>query len=161
MADAPIVSDAEAVALGELEDSLGFLLRVAQVRSFERFYAAFDELKLRPGEYSLLWLVKLNPGVRQGHLGDTLRVKPAQMSKMIRRLEQQGRLRRVIPDGNRRSVLLHLTDAGEAFITAHHAAFFGHDDYHQHDLTQEEEQQLAALLRKYSGIRKSGQGPAA
>ena len=142
----------EALSLGELEHSLGFLLRMAQIRAFERFFDAFGELDLRPGEFSVLWVIRRNPGVRQGMLAETLGIKPAQMTKMIRRLEVQGRVSRIIPDDDRRSVRLFLTKAGEQFAEAHKDAFFGHDDYHNHGLSETECRQLAELLRRYSGL---------
>lgn len=144
----------EAVSLGELKHSLGFLLRLAQVRNFERFYDAFGDIGLRPGEFSVLWVIRRNPGVRQGLVAETLRIKPAQMTKMIRRLEEQGRIRRVIPDDDRRSVRLFLTREGEAFIETHRDAFLGQDDYHRHGLSEAESRQLAHLLRRYSGFEK-------
>lgn len=146
------VDHEEEINFGELEGSLGFLLRIAQVRNFEKFYAAFDALGLRPGEFSVLWLMRLNPGVRQGQLAENLKIKPAQMSKMIRRLEEHGRIRRLIPDHDRRSVRLYLTKDGEDFTNAHRDDFFGQDHYHRHDLSELEAKQLARLLQKYSGF---------
>jgi DNA-binding MarR family transcriptional regulator len=144
----------EAVSLGELEESLGFLLRIAQVHAFQRFYDAFGEDGPRPGEFSVMWVVRRNPGIRQGLLAETLEIKPAQMTKMIRRLEDQGHVERVIPDNDRRSVELYLTRAGEALTEAHRAAFFSHDDHHHLDLTERESHQLAHLLRRYIGLEK-------
>ena len=142
----------EDISLGELDSSLGFLLRMAQLRAFERFYAAFGELDLRPGEFSMMWVIRRNPGVRQGLLAETLGIKPAQMTKMVRRLELQGRVSRIIPDDDRRSVRLYLTAAGDGFIDAHKEAFFGHDDYHNHGLSEADCRQLAQLLRRYAGL---------
>lgn len=144
----------EAVSLGELEESLGFLLRIAQVHAFQRFFDAFGEDSLRPGEFSVMWVIRRNPGIRQGLLAETLEIKPAQMTKMIRRLEEQGLVRRVIPDNDRRSVQLDLTETGEAFTAAHRAAFFSHDDHHHIDLSEQESHQLAGLLRRYIGLKK-------
>lgn len=143
-----------AVSLGELEGSLGFLLRIAQVHTFERFYETFSGIDLRPGEYTVMWVIRRNPGIRQGLLAETLGIKPAQMTKMIRKLEDMGRIRRIIPDSDRRSVELFLTAGGEAFIDAHRKAFFGHEDPADFDLSPEEWRQLAHLLRRYTGIEK-------
>jgi len=151
----PIDQEAEEeLSLGELRESLGFLLRIAQVRNYERFYDAFGDIGLRPGEFSVIWVIRQNPGVRQGVLAETLRIKPAQMTKMIRRLEDKGRIRRVIPDDDRRSVKLFLTEAGERFAEANRDAFFGQDDYHNHGLSELDARQLAQLLRRYSGFEK-------
>ena len=144
----------EVLSLGELEKSIGFLLRISQLRSYERFYAAFAESDLRPGEFSVLWVIRRNPGVRQGLVAETLGIKPAQMTKMIRRIEDQGRIRRVIPDDDRRSVRLFLTEDGEAFTSAHREKFFGQDDYHRHGMAEKDARELARLLQNYSGFRR-------
>lgn len=154
MTSLEVQSTDEAVSLGELEGSLGFLLRIAQVHAFQRFYEAFGEGGLRPGEFSVMWVIRRNPGIRQGLLADTLEIKPAQMTKMIRRLEEQGHVKRVIPDNDRRSVQLYLSSSGEAFTEAHRAAFFTHDDHHHLQLTERESDQLARLLRRYIGLEK-------
>ena len=137
------------VDLGELNQSIGFLLRVAQVSAFDRFFAAFGEIDLRPGEFSAMWVIRRNPGLRQGLLADTLRIKAAHMTKMVRRLEERGFIQRVIPDDDRRSVRLFLTSAGEKFVLAHREAFLGQDDYHHHGLSPEDTAELARLLRLY------------
>ncbi|SFP40077.1 MarR family winged helix-turn-helix transcriptional regulator [Tranquillimonas alkanivorans] len=152
LAPEPVVAETAAeVRLGGLAHSLGFLLRIAQVRNYERFYARFEGMDLRPGEFSVLWVIQLNPGIRQGLLAQTLSIKPAQMTKVIRRLEEQGKLVRTIPEGDRRSVRLDLSEAGRAFVEARRDDFLGADDYHGDDLTPEESRELARLLLKYSG----------
>lgn len=142
------------LAFGPLAHSLGFLLRLAQVRNYEHFFDRFGEIDLRPGEYSVMWVIAANPGIRQGHLARALSIKPAHMTKVIRRLEELGRLRRTIPDDDRRSVRLTLTEAGAAFVEANKGAFFGVDNYNRHSLTPEETETLAGLLKKYSGIER-------
>jgi DNA-binding MarR family transcriptional regulator len=150
-ADAP-------VRLGELSGSLGFLLRIGQLRIYEQFYARFGDQGLRPGEFSVLWVVHLNPGISQGKVAQALRIKPAHMTKIVRRFEASGTIRREIPDHDRRSVHLWLTDAGDAFVGAHKPAFIGPDSYHSHDLAPGELADLIRLLRRYAGL-DGGAGP--
>lgn len=140
------------VALGELGTSLGFLLRIAQLQVYDQFFAQFDPSELRPGEFSVLWVIHLNPGIKQGRLADALRIKPAHMTKIVRRFEQQKLLRRLIPDHDRRSVYLSLMEAGRAYIERMRPIFFSRDGYHRHSLSPKEERELGRLLRKYTGI---------
>ncbi|MBB4121213.1 MarR family winged helix-turn-helix transcriptional regulator [Martelella radicis] len=142
----------EDVDLGELNNSLGFLLRVAQVRVYDQFYERFGADDLRPGEFSMLWLMHLNPGIKQGILAQTLRIKPAHMTKTVRRFEDQGLIEREIPDHDRRSVLLKLTAKGEDFVAANKRNFFGENAYNSHGLSAEEEAMLAHLLKRYAGL---------
>ncbi len=140
----------DAVRLGGLETSIGLHLRLAQLRAYDRFFDAFQGVDLRPGEYSVLWLIHQNPGVRQGQLAERLEIKAAQMTKMIRRFEDRGHVRRVIPDEDRRAVCLFLTEVGSAFTLRHRDAFFGHDTHYHHGLSEAEVAQLIQLLTKYT-----------
>ncbi len=149
--------DDQRLDFGLLLNTLGFLLRMAQLRNFEAFYARHGQMDLRPGEYSVLWMIGRNPGVRQGQLARALAIKPAHMTKVVRRMEETGRLARTIPDDDRRSVRLTLTPAGRDFVAAHEGAIYGEDSYLVHDLTPEEAAQLTRLLRKYSGIDRWSQ----
>ncbi|MBY6089626.1 MarR family winged helix-turn-helix transcriptional regulator [Pseudooceanicola sp. 502str34] len=142
----------EDVDLGDLGQSLGFLLRVAQVRVYDQFYDRFGDEDLRPGEFSMLWVMHRNPGIKQGMLAQALRIKPAHMTKTVRRFEDNGLVERQIPDSDRRSVLLRLTDKGEAFVARNRPNFLGENAYNTHDLSEEEAATLARLLRKYNGF---------
>ncbi len=148
----PRLASSQRVDLGELNTTLGFLLRVAQVRIFDSFYERFGDDGLRPGEFSTLLLIDCNPGIRQGLLAQTLWIKPAHMTKMIRRLEDQALITREIPDDDRRSVKLDLTEAGRAYVADQRLRHSGANDYHRHDLTPTEERELARLLRKFTGL---------
>lgn len=141
------------IEMGGLGASLGFLLRIAQLEAFNAFFDRFAGKDLRPGEFSVMWVISLNPGLRQGDLAHALRIKPAHMTKIIRRLEESGRVARSIPEADRRSVHLRLTAQGAEFIATHEAAFFGQDAYFTHSLTAGEEGDLVRLLRKIAGIR--------
>jgi DNA-binding MarR family transcriptional regulator len=140
------------VAMGELETSVGFLLRIAQVQVYDQFFARFDPSEFRPGEFSVLWVIHLNPGIKQGRLAEALRIKPAHMTKIIRRFEQQNLLTRLIPDHDRRSVHLSLTETGRAHVEEMRPVFFGQDSYHKHSLSPKEERELVRLLRRYTGM---------
>ncbi|QOL79424.1 MarR family winged helix-turn-helix transcriptional regulator [Pseudooceanicola spongiae] len=146
---------APAVRLGALGQSLGFLLRVCQVRVYDQFYDRFGDADLRPGEFSLLWVISQNPGIKQGLLAQTLAIKPAHMTKTVRRCVAQGLLRRVIPEDDRRSVQLSLTLLGTDFVEANRHNFFGADAYNTHSLTEEEAATLAHLLRRFCGLSES------
>ncbi|MFZ3582878.1 MarR family winged helix-turn-helix transcriptional regulator [Loktanella sp. DJP18] len=148
----PVQADDQHVTVGALQHSLGFLMRIAQLRVYDKFYARFADSDLRPGEFSILWVIHLNPGIRQGRLAQTLNIKPAHMTKTIRRLEDSAMVARHVPDADRRSVHLRLTTVGEDFVAANEAHFFGVNAYHDSDLTPDESRQLAGLLMKYCGF---------
>ena len=148
----PVLGDDQDITVGALQHSLGFLMRIAQLRVYDKFYDRFADTDLRPGEFSILWVIHLNPGIRQGRLAHTLNIKPAHMTKTIRRLEESDMVARHVPDADRRSVHLRLTPVGEIFVADNQAHFFGVNAYHDSDLTPEESRQMAKLLMKYCGF---------
>ena len=145
------MSVTEKLDLGRLGHSLGFALRLSQLAVFGEFYAALDQFGMKPGEFSILYLLSRNPDARQGEIAERLAIKRAHMTKLVRSFEERGLVSRRVPDDDRRAVLLRLTAAGEAFVADHAAAFFG---YHADKgrLTQAERGELLRLLRKFSGL---------
>lgn len=141
-----------AVDLGGLRDSLGFLVRLAQVRIYDQFFAAFDGQDIRPGEATVLWVIDLNPGLRQGELASTLRIKPAAMTKLVARLVRRGWVLRNVPPLDRRSIHLELTPAGKAHLEGLRGTFMAVHAAERVGLEAAEYRQLMALLRKMSQI---------
>jgi DNA-binding MarR family transcriptional regulator len=147
------ISDVEGgPELGRLGGSLGFLLRIGQVETFDMFYTALGGVGLKPGQFSVLWVIHLNPGVRQGTVAETLKIKPAHMTKLIRLFEDDGLISRHIPPHDRRRVDLRLTPAGEAFVADHADTFFSYYRTCQDKLTSAEIDQLVHLLQKLTGL---------
>ena len=152
--DHSLKTDAEAgLDLGELAGSLGFLLRMAQLEVFDTLRAEVGTLSLKPGEFSVLWLVSRYPSVRQGKVAKSLWIKQAHMTKLVRAMEKQGYLTREIPDDDRRSVLLKLTTHGQAVVDRHSADFFDNFFAENNNLTKHEINTLVGLLQKYTGIK--------
>lgn len=146
----PVTEDT--VDMRDLAESVGFLTRLAQVRTYETFFEDLGAHGLRPGEFSTLLLIGRNPGIRQGLLAQILRIKPAHMTKLIRAFEDRGLVERTIPDNDRRSVQLSLSDAGRAFIEDHREAFARHEINLRSTLSESELRTLKQLLRKYVGF---------
>jgi DNA-binding MarR family transcriptional regulator len=143
---------AEAVDLGPLSDSLGFLLRMAQLQSFEHFFAELRDFELKPGEFSVLTLIMQNPGIRQGLLAQRLMIKRAHMTKLIRSLEATGYVERTIPDEDRRSVRLTLTPRGRDTVRRHWTRFDDYEKSHLGPLAETEKRELVRLLKTFVGL---------
>lgn len=143
---------AEEVSLAGLTDSIGFLLRMAQLKVFARFFEELGEFGLKPGEFSVLITIALNPGVRQGQLAAAMSIKPAHMTKMVRGFEDQGLVSRRVPQDDRRAVELTLSDKGEAHVARLQPHFHTFDRGQQAPLTKEEMADLRRLLRKFNGF---------
>ena len=148
----------EDVELGALSNSLGFMLRLAQIRAFDAYFREFTDISLTPGTISMLTIIEANPGIRQGVLARRLRIKPANMTKTVRALENDGYVERHVPSDDRRALELKLSAKGrEAVLTfldrtrRHEMESFG-------PLELAEREELMRLLTKYVGL-KPGDAP--
>lgn len=155
LADAHVAaefSDAGEVDLGPLGQSLGFLLRLAQIRNFAGFYEVFAAQGLKPGEFTVLDLIGRNPGVRQGVLATRLSIKRAHMTKLVRALADAGLVARRVPPEDRRAVELRLTEAGQAHLDLHAPSFHAFGLVQVPELTEGEQAVILCLLRRYLGL---------
>jgi DNA-binding MarR family transcriptional regulator len=149
--DAPVRS-LDQVEIGELSQSVGFLLRLAQLRAFADFFSDNGPRDLKPGEFTVLWVISRNPGIRQSVLGQRLMIKRAHMTKLIRAMEDQGFVSRRIPDCDRRAVELTLTPLGESAAERASIPFFDYEQRAGAPLDHEERAELISLLKKYVGL---------
>lgn len=143
------------IELGALSSSLGFLLRMAQLRAFSTFYKHLGKYGLKPGEFSVLSVIGDNPGLPQGTIARKLRIKPAHMTKLMRRMMDAGYVDRETDPVDRRVVHLRLTQAGADFVDSHRAEFLNQKKSEHAPLSDEEVEQLLHLLRKYAGLDQS------
>ena len=148
---------ADEISLGELTGALGFLLRMAQVRVFSGFFRKLGDQGLKPGEYSVLYVIGENPGQQQGAIARKLQIKPAHMTKLVQRMVDAGLVERAVDSDDRRSVRLSLTDQGAGFVARHKDAVINLDEGRELGLSAGEYETLMGLLRKVvdgKGTRK-------
>lgn len=148
--NAPLLqtSEDDTLEMGALTNSLGFLIRLAQVRMYDLFFAGFEGTDVRPGEITTLWVLDLNPGVRQGVVARELNIKPAHMTKLVQRLVSDGMIKRRVPPEDRRSVRLSLTAQGKQRLEELRQAFLVVHSTENTGLTAKETEQLRTLLHK-------------
>ena len=139
------------VSLGVLERQGGFMLRIAQLTAFERFFELLGPSAIRVSELTVLIAIAENPGIRQGEIADVLKVKWPNMTKLVRALEERGLLERHIPPNDRRSVVLCLTQQGRNAIDTAQERMMRADRAALAMLDEAEHAQLMALSRKIAG----------
>jgi DNA-binding MarR family transcriptional regulator len=144
-------SHSDAVDFGPMEQQLGFLLRLAQIEDFKAFYRRFGPLEMRPGEYSTLIAIGINPGIRQGVLASALMIKRSNMAKMIGALARKGLVRRRVPADDKRAVELHPTPKSRALVRKIMPEIIEHDRNASAMLEAGEREVLIGLLRKMIG----------
>lgn len=150
-AESELMEGKAAVSLGGLENSAGFVMRIAQLTVFERFFALLGESDLRTSEFTVLVAVAENPGIRQGVIADVLKIKWSNMTKLVRGLEDRGLVERQVPPHDRRSVVLRVTDRGRRQIEAASDRMDRCDRAALSMLDDRERAQLIALSRKIAG----------
>lgn len=133
---------------GPLADSTGFLLRLAQIDAFERYFDATSGEAGPPLDMVLLTMIARNPGIRQGVLARALRIKRAHMTKIVRLLEDADLLSGRVPDDDRRAIELSLTPAGRTRLAAIWDRIAPHERALPPGLSAPEADTLRDLLRK-------------
>ncbi len=112
--------DAEAtpgsVNLGGLSEMTGYALRRAQIWLFRDLKARFRAHDVSLAQFSVLYVVDINPGLAQARIAEALAIERARLVLMLDRLEQRGLLVRSRSKSDRRSHALHLTPAGRALL---------------------------------------------
>ncbi len=104
------------INLGALPTMLGYLLRRAQLAVFQDFYRACGEHDIRPAQYSVLTVLRHNPGLQQSRVADGLAIKRANFVALWATLETRGLVRRDRVASDRRAFALSLTATGEALL---------------------------------------------
>jgi DNA-binding MarR family transcriptional regulator len=138
---------------GPLEDSVGYLLRRAQIVVFQRFFERFAEEELRPAQYSVLTVIEHNPGLSQTRLADALGIKKTNLVAMIDELEERSLARRVPTENDRRSRALFLTPKGDALMSRLHRLDGVVDQQVTRSLSTGERRQLCEALRRVAASR--------
>lgn len=99
-----------------LPDSIGFHIRMVQMRIFREFYRVFEGSGVTPGMHTVLAIIRDNPTVRQRALAEMLMVREPNMTRMIHGLQKSGLIAREIDSNDRRAFHLVLTDQGNALM---------------------------------------------
>ncbi|MFN4155854.1 MAG: MarR family winged helix-turn-helix transcriptional regulator [Paracoccaceae bacterium] len=147
-----MVNNPEQIEMGDMAGMLGFLLRLAQTDAYERLFDGEALTDASLTELSILHLVQLNPGIRQGVLAKALRIKRAHMTKIVQALDERDLCRFTIPAEDRRAVQLWLTDAGQAMISTAWPSVCASESRVATGLTAPEAVTLKRLLRKFIGM---------
>lgn len=137
------------LALGDIDDHLGYFLRRLQVWVFQDFIAALSSMNLRPAQYSVLLMIAANPGRSQAEIGRTLNIERARLARMVQELEERGWLRRKASERDARSHTLMLTADGTRAVAKARALALEHEGRVASYVGPERREQLMQLLREF------------
>ncbi len=104
------------VDFGVLTDSLGFLVRCAQLSLTGELIEVLAPLNLRPAQFSVLVLIDANPDLPQSHLSASLGIQRPNFVAMLDELESRGLTKRCVSQRDRRVNTLALTAEGRRVL---------------------------------------------
>lgn len=125
---------------------VGPMLRLVQVRTFQKYYAS--DIEVSPGVLTSLTLIRDNPGIPHGVLADALVVQRPNMTKLVGYLVRHGLILRRTSSQDGRKITLHITSKGKRLLERGDAANEAHEAGITAALTAGERAQLLRLLGK-------------
>jgi DNA-binding MarR family transcriptional regulator len=99
-------------------------------------------------EFSMLSLVKSNPGITSSHVCQHLRLLPPNVVILVNKLIRLGFIYKQQHLHDRRAAGLYMTEEGLELVTTLEARIQSKETEHLHQLTTTERQQLVKLLKK-------------
>ena len=137
---------------GELEQTLGFLLRAAWKEVSAEFNAFFRDADFTPALYTIMVLVDLNPGCNPGDLAKPMGISQNNLVAHIDELVERGFLTRNVHPRDRRVKMLNLTMAGEERLAELRRAHKRYERRIAERVGKEDMRQLLRLLRRLNGM---------
>lgn len=134
--------------IGEINEIVGFHIRLAHGACYRHFTETFEELELTQKQVSVMWLVSDHPGISQIDLGQRLRMDRATTMTIINRLQARHYLRREKSPTDGRKQALFLEPEGEKALTAAKRAIREHEKWVKSRFTDAEVKTLMELLAR-------------
>jgi len=131
-----------------LNHRAAFLVRLAQMRSFDEFHRHFAGLGVTPAGFSAFALIATNPGIRPGTIAEELRIKPSNVAVLVNGLVAEKLVERMNDENELRVSLLHATEAGKIAWKTMKRSADAVDAGFTENLSADESQQLVTLLQK-------------
>ena len=138
----------EAGDIGEINDILGFHLRLAYGAAYRHFMATFSHLELTQKQVSVLWLVDDHPGIAQTDLARRLRMDRATVMAIVNRLQARGYLVRGKSQDDGRKQTLQLLPEGVGALADAKKAIRFHEDWLKSRFTPREIERLIEMLAR-------------
>ncbi len=97
-------------------DFVGYAIRRAQLAVFQEFKTWMAEFEITTAQFSVLLLVRDNPGLNQKTLAGTLGVETPRMVLIVDYLENRGLVTRLASTVDRRARAIFLTPEGRKLL---------------------------------------------
>jgi DNA-binding MarR family transcriptional regulator len=141
--------EADKLALGGLDQHLGYFLRRLQVAVFKDFIRTLAPMDVRPAQYSVMLLVEANPGRSQAAIGSALDIERARLARLLHGLEGRDWIERRAAPGDGRSHSLFLTREGEKALVRIKSLTARHESWLRERVGPKRHAQLMDLLKEF------------
>jgi DNA-binding MarR family transcriptional regulator len=137
---------------------LGRLFAAASRMSGPVWWRMVENSGASPAGFFLLRILAGDNGLRAGEVARRLSVSPATVTSVVDTLERNGHVERRRDGGDRRVVLLHITDSGRELVGATGQAIGG-DLWRLHDVVDEADEPavrryLLTLIERFDAFSK-------
>ncbi len=138
----------EELHTAHLEALLGYNTRRAALHIIGAFMQNMAEFELRPAEFSVLSLIRHNPGITSRQLCAALSILPPNLVVILKQFEKRGLIARKPHPTDGRAIGLSLTDKGDTLVAAAEEVSAASDLSSTQSLTAAERKTLTRLLQK-------------
>ena len=138
----------EELHTAHLEALLGYNTRRAALHIIGAFMQNMAEFDLRPAEFSVLSLIRHNPGITSRQLCAALSILPPNLVVILKQFEKRGLIARKPHPTDGRAIGLSLTDKGDTLVAAAEEVSASSDLSSTQSLTATERKTLTRLLQK-------------
>jgi DNA-binding MarR family transcriptional regulator len=138
----------EQLHTAHLEELLGYNTRRAALHIIGAFMQNMEAFDLRPAEFSVLSLIRHNPGITSRQLCAALSILPPNLVVILKQFEKRGLIARKPHPTDGRAIGLSLTDTGETLVAAAEEVSAKSDVTSTPSLTATERKTLTRLLKK-------------
>lgn len=147
-----ISKGSESVQLAQLPTYLGYQIRQAQIAVFRDLSSSMKHIRLSPGEFSLLTLVKNNPGVSQIALANVYDLDKSTLSHAVKGMVERGLIIKSRSKDDRRYNGLKLSPSGRVLLDKVTSIIETQERTMDSILTPREKEQLLDSLIRISGV---------
>lgn len=131
-----------------LTGSLGYTLRMTQVRMYALFFETLGDLGLTPARVTALSIIATTPGMNQARLARALDIAGPSVLKVVDALEAAGLVCRLDVQGDRRRYALALTATGRGKLEQLRVRLAEYEERIAARLSAAEREQLIRLLER-------------
>ena len=138
----------EQLHTAHLEALLGYNTRRAALHIIGAFMQNMEAFDLRPAEFSVLSLIRHNPGITSRQLCAALSILPPNLVVILKQFEKRGLIARKPHPTDGRAIGLSLTEKGDTLVAAAEEVSAASDLSSTQSLTAAERKTLTRLLQK-------------